>query len=188
MTLHLDHTSVNRAIASLDVSNNSFGAEGTKLLADAIADMGALTSLNILDISDNRLGGFYYGYATDGSGYGLFTATPEGPKAIADAIKDMGTISSINLLRNSIPVEQAQELVKIMHAKEKLITLCGLSKEETQLNFFGQNLDAGDAVLIANDISDMGALSVLDLSCNQLTEGAWNEYDGGSFDTDLTGL
>jgi CO dehydrogenase/acetyl-CoA synthase alpha subunit len=92
---------------------------------------------------------------------------------IANDISDMGAISSINLLRNSIPVEQAQELVKIMRAKEKLITLCGLSKEETQLDFSGQNLDAGDAVLIANDISDMGALTSLDLSANNLyDEGA----------------
>jgi hypothetical protein len=80
----------------------------------------------------------------------------------------MGTISSINLLKNKIPVEQAQELVKIMQAKKELVTLCGLSKEETELDFSGQGLDAGDAVLIANDISDMGALTSLDLSSNYL--------------------
>jgi hypothetical protein len=83
-------------------------------------------------------------------------------------IPDNRAISSINLLSNSIPVEQAQELVKSMRAKEKLITLCGLSKEETQLNFSGQNLYAGDAVLIANDIRDMGALIKLDISSNYI--------------------
>jgi hypothetical protein len=46
-----------------------------------------------------------------------------------------------------------------MQAKEKLVTLCGLSKEETELDFSGHDLGAGDAVLIANDISDMRALS-----------------------------
>jgi hypothetical protein len=70
----------------------------------------------------------------------------------------MEALSSANLLGNHIPVEQAQELVKIVQAKEKLTTLCGLSKEETELDFSDQNLGAGDAVLIANDISDMGAL------------------------------
>jgi hypothetical protein len=80
----------------------------------------------------------------------------------------MGAISSINLLKNKIPVEQAQELVKIMQAKENLTTLCGLSREEIELDFSGQYLDAGDAVLIANDIRDMGALTSLNMSKNGL--------------------
>jgi hypothetical protein len=87
----------------------------------------------------------------------------------------MGAISSINLLRNKIPVEQAQELVKIMQAKEKLITLCGLSKEETELDFSSQRLGAGDAALIANDISNMEALIKLDVSSNRI--GAEQEGD-----------
>jgi hypothetical protein len=66
-------------------------------------------------------------------------------------------------------VEQAQELVKIMRAKENLTTLCGLSGEETELDFSsGQYLGAGDAVLIANDISDMGALTSLNLASTYL--------------------
>jgi hypothetical protein len=73
--------------------------------------------------------------------------------------KDKRAISSLNLLKNRIPTEQALELVKIMQSKEKLVTLCGLRKDETELDFSGQHLGAGDAVLIANDISDMGALT-----------------------------
>ena len=92
---------------------------------------------------------------------------------IPNTLFDIRVISSINLLKNNIPVEQAQELVKIMQAKEKLITLCGLCKEETELDFSNQGLNAGDAVLIANDISDMRALTSLDLSSNNLqAEGA----------------
>jgi hypothetical protein len=48
-----------------------------------------------------------------------------------------------------------------MQAKENLTTLCGLSREETELDFSGLFLHAGDAVLIANDISDMGAISTV---------------------------
>jgi hypothetical protein len=59
-----------------------------------------------------------------------------------------------------------------MQAKKKLVTLCGLSKEETKLDFSGQDLRAGDAVLIANDISDMGALSSLNMSANGLKGAA----------------
>jgi hypothetical protein len=82
---------------------------------------------------------------------------------------DKGAISSINLLKNNIPVKQAQELVKTMQSKEKLITLCGLSGNEATLDFSNQRLGAGDAVLIANDISDMRALTSLDIS-NQLDQ------------------
>jgi Ran GTPase-activating protein (RanGAP) involved in mRNA processing and transport len=88
--------------------------------------------------------------------------------ALANAIPDMGAISSINLLKNEIPVKQAQELVRIMQAKDNLTTLCGLSREEKELDFSSQNLGAGDAVLIANDISDMWALSNVDISKNSL--------------------
>jgi hypothetical protein len=77
--------------------------------------------------------------------------------------------------QNYIPVEQAQELVKIMQAKKQLIALCGgLSKEETGLDFSGQYLDAGDAVRIANAISGMGALSNLDLSMNAIPAAGAN--------------
>jgi hypothetical protein len=55
-----------------------------------------------------------------------------------------------------------------MQAKETLTTLCGLSREETALDFSGQYLVAGDAVLIANEISDMRALLVLSLRDNSL--------------------
>jgi hypothetical protein len=85
----------------------------------------------------------------------------------------------VNLLKNSIPVEQAQELVRIMQSKEKLVTLCGLSKEEIKLDFSGQHLGAGDAVLIANDISDMGALTSLNLSSNEIGQVAEGPLPGG---------
>jgi hypothetical protein len=133
-----------------------------------------MTSLNL---ADNAIGGHRdamgrFNATPEGTGYHDFillhichtslflslSLMTSGPAAIADAIKNMGALSSANLLRNSIPVEQAQELVKIMRAKKNLTTLCGLSGEETELDFSGQHLGAGDAVLIANDISDMGAL------------------------------
>jgi hypothetical protein len=139
--------------------------------------MGALLVLNL---ADNELGKlappeeWSYGYHGDYSGNEYYkhtdgreikSGTPEGTISgaiiMTDTIKDMRALSSINLLKNKIPVEQAQELVKIMQAKENLTTLCGLSREETELNFSGQGLEAGDAVLIANDIGDMGTIACL---------------------------
>jgi hypothetical protein len=62
-----------------------------------------------------------------------------------------------------------------MRSKENLTTLCGLSREETELDFSSQDLGAGDAVLIANDISDMGALTSLNLASNSI--GAYKDKE-----------
>jgi hypothetical protein len=147
----------NRALSTLVMrQNNINGAEAGKAFADMLAQN---TVLKELDLSSQKVG--YYGVALDAA----FA------KAFAVGIIGNGTVSSINLLKNSIPVEQAQELVKIMQAKEKLTTLCGLSKEETELDFSNQNLSAGDVVLIANDISEMNGLTKLNISENNLEQG-----------------
>jgi Ran GTPase-activating protein (RanGAP) involved in mRNA processing and transport len=135
--------------------NKLLTPEAGKVLSDMLA---ANTVLKELDISGN---GWEEGGWTKGDGPGF-------AKELAVGISGNGAISSINLLKNRIPVEQAQELVQIMRAKEKLATLCGLSKEETELDFSDQDLRAGDAVLIANDISDMRALTALDISNNSI--------------------
>jgi hypothetical protein len=140
----------------LDISKNGLRAEGGKALAMGLKGNQVMTELNI---ASNSLTLNAHGNAYDDM---------SGVTAVANTISGMGAISSINLLKNQIPVEQAQELVKIMQSKENLTTLCGLSREETELDFSSQNLGAGDAVLIANDISDMGALSVLSLKSNAL--------------------
>ena len=84
--------------------------EGVIAIANAIPDMGALSSLNL---SMNRLGGTHENYRPDGSGYGAFTATPEGPKAIADAIRDMGSLIKLDISRNCIGAAQEGELQRI---------------------------------------------------------------------------
>jgi hypothetical protein len=140
-------------------SNGLLNKDSGRALADSLKGNSILTEL---DISNNH--NEYNSESQDGPGFA---------QELAVGIKDNGAISSINLLKNCIPVEQAQELVHIMQTKEMLITLCGLSKEESELDFSGQNLHAGDAVLIANDISDMRAMTSLNLSDNELgAEGA----------------
>jgi hypothetical protein len=146
----------NGAILSLNLLKNSIGVKQARALVIILKEHSTLKSLCGNNGDETEL---------DMSGK---MKDAEDAIMLAAEIIDNGAISSINLLRNSIPVEQAQELVKIMQAKEKLTTLCGLSKEETELGFSRQRLGAGDAVLIANDISDMGALLVLSLQNNEL--------------------
>jgi hypothetical protein len=140
----------------LSLKSNNLRADGGKALAVGLKGNQVITELNI---ADNNL----TNYAKDMSGI----------IALADVILDMGALSSLNLLKNVIPVEQAQELVKIMQSKERLTNLCGLSGNEATLDFSNHGLGPGDVVLIANDISDMGAMTSLNLASNLLgVEGA----------------
>jgi Ran GTPase-activating protein (RanGAP) involved in mRNA processing and transport len=137
----------NGAMTSLDVSENKLLAKGTELLAVALKGNQTLTALNI---SSNDM--------TNGGMSGVI--------ALADDIPDMGALLSTNFLGNKIPVEQARKVVEIMQSKMKLATLCGLSKEETELDFSGRGYGPGDAVLIANDIGDMRALTIANVMGN----------------------
>jgi hypothetical protein len=199
----------NSVLTELDVSSNNWfindgdkgdGAGFAQELAAGIKDNGALS---FLDISNNKICAKIQGpkkvdiKTSEGDivefngAQGILVTWNDtyfgfvplsGIQAIATAIKDMA-----NLLGNYIPVEQAQELVKIMQAKEKLTTLCGLSKEETELDFSDQNLGAGDAVLIANDISDMGAISSFTLSGGRYHDICdWKEAPAVTMETSMT--
>ena len=89
---------------------------------------------------------------------------------LADELPAKRALASVNILKNKISAKQAQALVDIMRSKDSLVTLCGLTGTETELDFSNQKLGAGDAVLIANDIRDNGALASLDLSQNGISE------------------
>jgi Ran GTPase-activating protein (RanGAP) involved in mRNA processing and transport len=142
-----------------DISDNDIKADGGKALVEALKGNQVITTLSI---AKNNL-------SVNSSGDNDMS----GVVALADAIPGMRALSSANLLGNQILVEQAHELVAIMQSKEKLTTLCGFSREEATLGVSNQGLGPGDAVLIANDISDMRALTVLDISKNSLHgEGA----------------
>jgi hypothetical protein len=157
---------------------------GLITIADAIKNMGAISSVNLLknDVGVEQAGALVIilkehptlkslcgnkGYETKLDMSGKMDSAADAIMLAAE-IDDNRAISSVNLLKNVTPVEQAQELVKIMQSKEKLTTLCGLSGNEATLDFSNQGLGPGDALLIANDISDMRALIKLDISSNHI--------------------
>jgi Ran GTPase-activating protein (RanGAP) involved in mRNA processing and transport len=117
----------------------------------------------LLDLSKNRL-------ASVGS-YGSVTATPEGPKLIADAIKDMGALSIANFMGNSIGKEMLSNLQEIMRSKPNLVSLCGIADDATEADLSGLGMDADDAVVLASELPDKGALTSLNISKNRI-EGA----------------
>ena len=135
------------------MKSNYLRPDGGKALAEGLKGNQAITELNI---ADNQLG---------------FRGDMSGIIALADVIPDMRAMSSVDVLGNDIKVKQAQELINILQVKEKLNTLCGFSGDETELDLSNKGLSAGCAVLVANEVSDMGALTKLDISYNNIGQG-----------------
>jgi hypothetical protein len=91
-----------------------------------------------------------------------------GIQAIATAIKDMGAISSVNLLENGIRIDQARALVIILKEHPTLKSLCGNTGDETELDMSGKMSGAEDAIMLAAEIVDNGAMTSLKLPSNHL--------------------
>jgi hypothetical protein len=74
----------------------------------------------------------------------------------------------VNLLKNGIGVEQARALVIILKEHPTLKSLCGNNGDETELDMSGKMNGAEDAIMLAAEIIDNGAISSLNLAKNSL--------------------
>jgi hypothetical protein len=146
----------NGALSSANLLGNRIGIDQAKALATILKEHSALKSL-----CGNR------GDETELDMRGK-KIDAEGAIMLAPEIIDNGALLSANLLKNNIPVEQAQELVRIMQSHKTLTTLCGLSGKETELNMSGKMRGAGGAIMLAPEIIDNGVLLVLSLKNNSL--------------------
>jgi hypothetical protein len=55
-----------------------------------------------------------------------------------------------------------------MHSKPNLVSLCGIADDATEADLSGLGMDADDAAILASELPDKGALSVLSLKSNNL--------------------
>ena len=62
------------------------------------------------------------------------------------------------MLRNNIGEEGAKAILEAAEGKPHLTTLCGIKPEETRRDFSNQNLNVGDAMLLAFDLRKNSAL------------------------------
>jgi Ran GTPase-activating protein (RanGAP) involved in mRNA processing and transport len=132
---------------------------GIITLANAIKDMGALTSLNI---SSNRLT------------WGALKSS--GAIALTNAIKDMGALSIANVMGNSIGKQMLSKLQEIMRSKPNLVSLCGITNDATEADLSGLGMDADDATILASELPDKGVMTILNISGNNL----FNDADEGA--------
>jgi hypothetical protein len=80
----------------------------------------------------------------------------------------MGAISSVNVLQNGIGVGQAMALASILKEHPTLKSLCGNKGNEVELDMSNKRFGVAGAIMLAPEIIDNGALSVLSLKANRL--------------------
>jgi Leucine-rich repeat (LRR) protein len=170
---------------------------GVIALANAIPNMGALTSL---DLSNNTIGRLVmsdgwqfdedadeYWKEVDGeeivetqipAGEQLATESPVGAIAIANAVKDMGALSSLILKSNRLCTKEAGKALAEMLAANTVLTELDLSDNSGP----GARDGPGFAQELAVGIRDNGALTKLILRDNSLV----NEQGGKVLSTMLT--
>jgi hypothetical protein len=69
---------------------------------------------------------------------------------------------------NHIGIEQAQALANILKEHATLKSLCGNKGDETELDMSGKEMRVWDAIMLAPEIADNGAMTSLNLSDNKL--------------------
>ena len=91
---------------------------------------------------------------------------------IANDISVSRSLTAANLLSNQFDTEIAAMLLKIKDDKPQLVTLCGLTHQETELDLKYKSLSPGDAMLLAPEIAVSHSLTAVDLQRNMLDDEA----------------
>jgi hypothetical protein len=192
-----DMLAANTVLKELDVSSNNWEEYGrtmgdgpgfAKELAVGIPGKGALLSRNL---ARNNLGELvlpmgwerkskdndgmapWFYQHTDGTKQDNRPGKPEGAIAIANALPGMGALSIANVLGNRIGKEMLSQVQEIMRSKPKLIYLCGIADDATEADLSGLGMDGDDAIVLASELPDKGAMTSLNLASNKLgVEGA----------------
>jgi hypothetical protein len=67
--------------------------------------------------------------------------------------------------------EMLSKLQQIMRSKPNLISLCGIADDATEADLSGLKMDADDAIVLASELPDKGAMASLNLASNSLGVG-----------------
>jgi hypothetical protein len=193
-----------KTLTELDVSGKDLGTEGALVVAAYLDGNGALsvlslkknnlcnkeagnalahalagnTTLRELDVSCNQSLVDYS--ARDGPGFA---------EKLAVGIRDNGALSKLIMRENDIHGAEAGRAFADMLAQNTVLKELDLSSQK--VGMFGNALDAPFAKEFAVGISGNGALTSLDLSSNNLTQGKWtgvgfcpDRHDPANYETD----
>jgi hypothetical protein len=161
----------NGTMTSLDLSRNRLKAGGAKILAEGLKGNQVMTMLNI---ANNALVIASNGYSIDMSGV----------IALANTIKDMGALLVFDISANSIGAPGLKIISEALEGNATMTNLNVANNAATNpMDRSGRTDDISGVVALTNNaIKDMGALTSLDLSNNNI--GQLVMSDGWQFDED----
>ena len=144
---------VRGSLTSIDVRKNSITGDGASQLSAAVLANVKIEKFNEIPIKEMRTDSI-----TELNLNHKFIGI-EGGMVVAGLMPVMGSLTAANLLSNSFDVDSAAMLLKIKEEKPQLLTLCGLTHEETKLDLHDKGLGPADAMLLAPEITVMGSLT-----------------------------
>ena len=111
----------------------------------------------------------------------------EGVPLVAKYISGNRALAIANVMGNGIGKEMLFKLQDMMRSKPNLVSLCGIADDATEADLSGLGMDADDAVILAFELPDKGALLSLNLSNNYLGQPSslpegWSEPNPGNPD------
>jgi hypothetical protein len=145
----------NGALLSLNISSSGLCIEGTKLLAKALESNQTMTSLNV----SSNARSIKNGEQDDDI---------SGVAALADGIPSMGALTKFDISSNGIRAEGGKALAAGIKGNQVIAEL-NISYNDMGYNF-DADVDTSGIIAIADVISDMGALSMLNFAANLLGE------------------
>ena len=119
-----EYISVSASLTKILVGGNGLGDEGTTILCDALSES-TVSKVEELNLYRNQIG-------------------PDGARAIAALCAVRPSLTVVNVLRNNLDVASAEMLTAV--AKEKVISLCGIKRDQTEANFRNSGLEPCDAI------------------------------------------
>jgi hypothetical protein len=180
----------NQVITELNISDNKLGfnhnadrdISGIIAIADAIPNMGALTSLDVSTNDIGRIDIFPDGWTSkDNDGRAHFVhadgrrqdAIPDGAKssgviALANAIPDMGALSHFDISNSELYAAGTKSIAEGLKGNQVMTELNISGNSMGKISKWRGSLDLSGVAALADVIPGMGALSVLNLAENNL--------------------
>ena len=155
---------VTASVTSLSTAYNRITGDGAQQLASAVLAKPTLENFSGIPLKKLRADSLT---ALNLSEKGL--GVPEA-MVLADLLRSVSaSVTSVNVLSNQLDVDSADLLLKVKAEKPNLRTLCGLTHEETELDFRHKGLGPGDAKLLAPEISVIAPVTSLSTAYNNIS-------------------
>ena len=175
-----DGLRINKALTSLDISNNNLGPKSANMLSRAIATTGVrmCPELMVLPLGWTPVRQCFRSpegkYQRESPPLRRCTFQPghNGRCMCCNNPKNQhhveGAMVTVNVVGNSIGKVQLLQLQEMQSAHPTLVTLCGINVDATTADLSNHSMDADDADILAGELSNHTALEFVNILGNPI--------------------